>query len=140
MAISTYKPGPGTLTIGAGPLDASAQVTSCAVEPEENVETEDAVDVLSGETLPEEETATYKYKLTASFLQDALTAGGLVEYTWDHAGETVPFDYAPNDALAQKITGNLRVIPLKVGGDIKKRATADWSVKIIGTPALVANV
>lgn len=140
MAISTYKPGPGLLTLGAGPLDASAQVTACAIEPEESVETEAAVDVLDGTELPEEETATYKYKLTASFLQDALTAGGLVEYTWDNAGVTVPFDFVPNDALAQKVTGELRVIPLKIGGEVKKRATSDWSVRIIGTPVLAANV
>lgn len=140
MAISTYKPGPGLLTLGAGPLDASAQVTACAIEPEESVETEAAVDVLDGTELPEEETATYKYKLTASFLQDALTAGGLVEYTWDNAGVIVPFDFVPNDTLAQKVTGELRVIPLKIGGEVKKRATSDWSVRIIGTPVLAANV
>lgn len=134
--IESYKVGPGTLTIGTVPLDVSAQVTACRIVPEESVETVDAVDVLSGEQLAEEETASYKFKLTATFLQDVLAATGLVAYTWDHMGESVPFTFVPNSALARQITGTLRVVPLDIGGDVKKRNTSDWSVSCIGTPTL----
>jgi hypothetical protein len=136
MTILSYKLGPGTLTLGTGPLDASAQVTAIRVVPEESVETAEAVDVLSGEQLAEEETASYKYKLTATFLQDTLAAAGLVAYTWDNAGASVPFKFAPNTPLDRQITGTLRVVPLEIGGDVKKRNTSDWSVSIIGTPVL----
>lgn len=140
MTILSYKLGPGTLTLGAAPLDVSAQVTAVAIEPEESVETTDAIDVLSGEQLAEEELASYKFKLTATFLQDTLVAGGLVDFTWANAGATVPFEFVPNDTLTQKVTGSLRVVPLKIGGDVKKRNTSDWSATCIGTPDLVANV
>lgn len=140
MTILSYKLGPGTLTLGAVPLDVSAQVTAVAVEPEESVESTDAIDVLSGEQLAAEEDASYKYKLTATFLQDTLATTGLIDYTWANAGATVAFVFVPNSTLTQKITGNLRVIPLKIGGDVKKRNTSDWSVSIIGTPDLVAIV
>jgi hypothetical protein len=139
MTILSHKLGPGTLTLGAGPLDASAQVTACAIEPEESVETTEAIDVLSGEQLAAEETASYKYKLTATFLQDTLVAAGLIDYTWDNAGATVAFTFIPNTTLTQKVTGSLRVVPIKIGGDVKKRNTSDWSASIIGTPTLVAN-
>lgn len=136
MTILSHKLGPGTLTLGAVPLDASAQVTAIAVEFEEAVETEDAVDVLSGEQLAEEETASYRAKLTATFLQDDLSAGALVAFTWDNMGANVPFEFVPNTAGDRGVTGVLRVIPLKIGGDVKKRNTSDWSVRIIGIPEL----
>lgn len=136
--ILSYKSGPGSLTLGSGPLDVSAQVQECAVEWEESVTTQEAIDVLSGEQLPEEEEASYKAKLVATFLQDTLAAAGLVDYTWDNAGATVAFEFIPNDTLTQKVTGTLRVIPLKVGGAAKQRATSDWSVRCL-TAALAAN-
>ncbi len=139
MSILSYKLGPGTLNLGSGPLDVSAQVQAIAVEPEESVTTTEAIDVLSGDQLPEEEDASYRCKLTATFLQDTLVAGGLVDWTWDNAGAEMDFEFVPNDALTQKVTGTLRVVPLKIGGDVKKRNTSDWSVSCIGMPTLVAN-
>jgi hypothetical protein len=139
MTILSHKLGPGTLNLGSGPLDASGQCTAFAIEPEESVDAVDAIDVLSGEQLAAEETASYKYKAVATFLQDTLAVGGLVDYTWANAGATVAFEFIPNDVLTQKVTGFLRVIPLKIGGDVKKRNTSDWSVSCIGTPDLVAN-
>lgn len=136
MTILSHKLGPGSLTLGAVPLDVTGQVTACAIEPEESVDTTDAIDVLSGEQLAAEDEASYKYKLTATFLQDTLAAAGLVDYTWTNAGASVVFEFIPNDALARKVTGTLRVIPLKIGGDVKKRNTSDWSVSIIGVPVL----
>jgi hypothetical protein len=138
MTILSYKLGPGSLSLGSSPLDVSAQVTKCTVEADEKVDTEDAVDVLSGEQLPEEETASYEFKMTATFIQDTLLDGGLVAYTWTNMGQTVPFTFIPNTVGARKVTGNLRLIPLAIGGDVKKRNTSDWSVKIIGTPVLAA--
>lgn len=136
MTILSYKLGPGTLTIGAGPLDVSAQVTKVQVTPEENVETTDAIDVLSGEQLAEEEEASYKFKLEATFLQDTLATSGLIAYSYAHMGETVPFVFIPNADLDRKVSGSLRVVPLTIGGDVKKRNTSDVSFSIIGTPAL----
>lgn len=136
MTILSHKLGPGTLTIGAGPLDVSAQCTKCIVSPSESVDSTDAIDVLSGEQLAAEDSASYAWKLDATFLQDDLAVANFVAYTWANIGATVAFKFIPNSGITRKITGNLRVIPLAIGGDVKKRNTSDWSVAIIGTPVL----
>lgn len=136
MTVLSHKLGPGVLTLGSGPLDVSAQVTKLIVSATENVDTVDAIDVLSGEQIAEEETASYKWKLDATFVQDTLAAGGLVDFTWTNQGASIPFKFIPNNSIARKVTGTLRCIPLAIGGDIKKRNTSDWSVAIIGTPVL----
>jgi hypothetical protein len=139
MAVLSYKLGPGTLTIGTGPLDVSAQVTKCIVEADENVDTVDAIDVLSGEQIAAEDTASYKWKLSATFVQDTLAAAGLVDFTWTNAGVNIPFKFIPATAIARKVTGTIRCVPLAIGGDVKKRNTSDWSPAIIGTPVLAAT-
>lgn len=136
MTIASYKLGPGTLTIGATPLDVSAQVTKCFVEADEKVDSVDAIDVLSGEQLPEEDTASYLWKLSATFLQDDLQTTGLIAYTWTNVGQTVAFKFIPATSITRKITGNLRVVPVGVGGDVKKRNQSDVTFAIIGTPVL----
>lgn len=139
MTILSHKLGPGVLTIGAGPLDVSAQVTKCIISPEESVDTVDAIDVLSGEQLAAEDTASLKWKLDATFLQDDLAVANFVSYTWANALTNVAFKFIPNNSIARKVTGTLRVVPLAIGGDVKKRNTSDWSVSIIGTPAIAAT-
>jgi len=136
MSVESYKMGPGTLTLGSGPLDVTAQITKFTVEADESVDTEDAIDVLSGEQIAEEETASYKWKATGTALQDELADSGFVAYTWDNMGVTVAFKFIPATSLGRKVTGNLRVVPLAIGGDVKKRNTSDLSWSIIGTPVL----
>lgn len=136
MAIQSHKLGPGVLTFGAGPLAAEAQATKVVVEFEENLETQDAIPVLSGEELPEEETASYKAKLTATFLQDNLAAAGLIAYSWTNAGVEVPCRFVPNNTLDREINGTVVIMPINVGGDVKKRNTSDVTFRFIGLPVL----
>lgn len=133
MPIQTYKPGPGTFTLGTVPLDVACQVTSLAVEPSESVDAADRVDVLCGETLEGDETVTVGYRLKGNLLQD-LAAAGVVDYSWTNASDVVPFSYVPSTALAREVSGFVRVVPLKIGGDVKVRATSDLDWQIIGTP------
>ena len=133
MTINSYKVGPGTLTLGSGPLNVSAQVLSCQVVPSETVEEEDDINVLSGEVLEGEDTASIDYVLSGSFLQD-LAAAGVVDYTWTNAGDEVAFSYVPNTAVDRAIAGTVRLVPLSIGGTAKTRATSDFEWAIIGTP------
>jgi hypothetical protein len=141
MTIHSTKIGPGALQLG-GALDAEAQCRSCVVQVTENVETSDAVPVLSGEELPEQQDASYSYALACSFLQDLgqPAASGIVAYSWAHAGETVAFTYTPNNGAAagsKTVSGELRVIPLNIGGEAgPDPASSDVTFAIIGTPAL----
>lgn len=134
MPINSYKLGPGTFELGVGPLAVAAQVTSMRVVPAEEVKTFDAVPVLSGDELPAEEDASVRFTLEGTFLQDIAVAG-VVDYTWSHSGEEVPFSYTPNTVAAGNVDGVVRVVPLVIGGDeVKARPASDFTWRIIGTP------
>lgn len=133
MPIKSFKVGPGELIFGApgAPNEFSAQVTSATIEP--SVDTEDDVPVLSGEVLPgeDEETAV----LTGSLLQD-ITESGITTWTWENAGQVVPFVYIPNSELARQVTGEVKVRRTNIGGDVKTRAESDFEFPCIGMPDL----
>lgn len=137
MPINANDLGPGTLTLGAGPLDVSAQLTSCKVTPSESVGTAtDAVKVLSGESLegtPGE--ATFSYVLEGTFLQD-LQVGGVVALSWTDAGEETPFTFVPNTANGTSIAGTVVLVPLTIGGDEVEAGpmASDFTWRCIGTP------
>ena len=133
------KMGPGTLTIGAvgSPLDFSGRVTSVKVTPK--VDQEDNVTVLSGDTIAGDR--TYTATLEATVYQDDLYPGpgGLMDYSWSHKGETVPFTFTPYTG-GRSITGELTVDPLEVGGDVNKKNTTALKWDCVGFPELVDDL
>lgn len=133
MAVKSYKLGPGTLTLGAAPLDVSGQVRSCRVNPSENVTTTEAVPVLTGEELPAEDEVTYTSTLEVTLLQD-LTAAGIVDYSWTNAGDEVPFSFVPSTVEGREVSGTVRVVPIAIGGDVRTRPTSDftWTITDVG--------
>lgn len=135
--IKSYKMNEGTLSLGSveTSIDATAQVTEGAVEWSEDVE--DAVPTLSGEEL--EGDATYGATLTGTVIQD-LEDGGLTDYTWANKGKIVPFEFSPSTATGRTITGMVRLSPLKVGGEVKTKPTADFTWACIGEPILGAGL
>jgi hypothetical protein len=138
MAIKSFKMGDGTFKLGpAGVQDASCQVTNLRVECDENVTSSDAVAVLCGEELPAEDEVELTWKLSGNVVQD-IAAADLVSYTWTNASDEVAFEFVPNTVAARKVTGIVRLVPLTLGGDVKKRPQADFTWQIIGTPVLAA--
>ena len=137
MPVAAQTMGPGVFTIGSvgTPLDLTAQVTSLKVTP--STESGDSVPTLSGETLDAEETTSWA--LSGSMIQD-LTEDGMYDYTWNNAGDVVPFTFTPSTAAGRDITGNVKVRPLEVGGDVKVKNTVDFEWPIIGTPVLSASL
>ena len=139
MPISSYKMGPGTLTLGAAAdlIDLSCQMTNLRVEPSETVKSTDAVPVLCGEELPAEESASYSFRMKGTLLQD-LAAAGACDWTWEHRGEEHVFTFVPNTVAGRSITGTVRVAPIVIGGDVDKtkRPTSDIDWAVIGDPAL----
>jgi hypothetical protein len=134
---SSYTVGPGVLALGAvgTSVDWSAQVKGCKVTPKVNAE--DNVNVLSGGQLAGER--TYDWSLSATVVQD-LSDDGNVEWSWEHAGEEVPFTFTPSTAMGKSVTGTLIVDPLELGGDAKTKPTSDLEFSIVGTPALGADL
>lgn len=137
MPINSYKMGPGTLELGAVPLDVSCQVTSLTVEPTEEVEEGESIDVLCGETLEDDDEVTYSYRLTGTLLQD-LAAAGVVDWSWVNKGTEQDFTFIPNDVAARRVVGTVRPVPMSIGGDVKTRPTSDIDWAIIGEPVFEA--
>jgi hypothetical protein len=137
VPIKSYTMKEGTLTLGSvgTSIDATAQVTEGAVEWSEDVE--DSVPTLSGEELAGE--ATYTATLTGTVIQD-LEDGGLTDFTWINKGKIVPFEFTPAAATGRTITGSVRLSPLKVGGSVKSKPTADFTWTCIGEPVLGASL
>lgn len=135
MTTVSYLMGPGTLTFGA--QAASGQITNCRVVPSENIASTDAIPTLDGGELEAQEVASLSWKLEGTVVQD-IASGQLTAYTWTNAGAEVAFVFIPNTVAARKVTGTVRIIPFQVGGDVKKKNTADFSMSCIGTPVLAA--
>ena len=127
------KLGPGKLTIGATApllLDLSCQVSAAKIEWDKDKE--DDTPVLCGETVAGG--TTYSAKLTASVLLD-LSDAGMVDFTWTHKGEQLPFVFEPNTEAGKSVTGTLTVDPIDVGGDeVKKNMSVDIEWDIVGEP------
>jgi hypothetical protein len=133
----------GTLTLTAGtagtPLDVSCQVTNIRVTTAYS-DDGDSLTTLCGDT----KSAPRKldgHKLAGTIVQDfdyAETAGGVIDFLWNHSLEVVDFEYVPNDlASAPTLSGQLTVeIPADTyGGDVGTRVTSDFEWSIDGAPS-----
>ena len=141
MPIESYKLGPGSLIFDDGtPFDLSLQVTGIKINPSETVQTAEAVKVLGGGGLAAEDSASYRYTISGSVLQD-IAAAGIVSWTWDHEGEFVDFTFVPSTAEARQATGRCRIVPLQFGGDeIDARPQAEFEYVCEAKPVLAAAV
>lgn len=129
MPIKSTILGPGSLKLGetGTQIEFAAQLTACSIKV--NTDTEDDIDVLSGETLEGEE--TYTYDLTGKLLQD-FELDSLEDYCFENRGLKVPWVFTPNSDAERIFTGILRVRPVDRGGDVKKRNSSDFTFRIIG--------
>lgn len=134
MPVKGYKVGPGELTFGTGIglRDFTAQVTSAAIDWSENVE--DDVPTLDGGQL--EGDASYTATLSGTMVQD-VSETGVVDWSWTNKGARLPFSYTPNTDEDAAFTGVCRIKPLKAGGDVRTRPTADFEFACIGEPVMV---
>lgn len=127
MAIKKQKLGPGTLTIGAtgSGQEMAKQATAVAIEP--SYSDGDRQIVLSGDV--DQEAAEWEGTLTSTFFQD-YDAAGLLAWTWEHDGETLPFTFVPNSAAGFEVSGEVLVRPATIGGDVDTENTSEveWSL------------
>lgn len=139
MPIKSYTLGDGSLVFDDGtPFDVSLQVTGCRITPSESVQAGDSVKVLGGGELAGEEIASYTYTLSGNLIQD-ISLAGVVEWTWDHEGEWVPFTFIPSDLEARQWDGECRIVPLEVGGsDVGQRPRSDFEYRIKAKPVASA--
>lgn len=135
MATRSYKVGPGTLELGAGPLAVEGQFSNVAVNWSEAVKTTDDIDLLDGSTLDGDENPSYAATLTGTLVQD-LAAAGVIEWSWTNKGTEQPFTFVPNTVEGREVSGTLIPVPITIGGDAKVTATAQITWRIKGDPDL----
>jgi hypothetical protein len=133
MPANSVRLGPGTFSLGTVPAAYDCQVQSMGVNVDKS--TSDDIPVLCGDVILG--TATYAYSLAGTVLQDFAADAGLVQYSWEHMGETVDFVFTPNTAAGTSCSGQLVMDPLSFGdsgaayGDI---LTSDFEWAIQGLP------
>ena len=134
MAVKILTVGPGKLSIGSDALiqQFESQVTSVKLVP--NTETEDAINVLSGEQVAGDRSESFT--LEGSMLQDFGDANSRTEWLFSHRGEEHPFSFQPNNSKGKKITGTLVVEAIEIGGDARTKAQSDFEFQVIGAPVI----
>lgn len=136
MAIKKQKLGPGTLTIGetGSGQEMAKQATAVAIEP--SYSDGDRQVVLSGDT--DQEDSAWEGTLTATFFQD-YAVDGLLAWTWENDGKVLPFTFVPSTTAGFEVSGEVKVRPATIGGDVDAENTSEieWSLPdkpIIGEP------
>jgi hypothetical protein len=116
--------GPGSLKIGAtgSEREWAGQSTKTTLTP--NVDSEDSIPTLDGGELEGEETTTWE--LSGTILQD-YDLDSLEDFAFDNAGKWLACEFVPNNAKARAYSLEVKLRPLAVGGDVKKRNTSDFT-------------
>ena len=58
---------------------------------------------------------------------DDFDTDNLSAWCFDHSGETMPFEWVPNNKGKIKWTGKVNVSAVSIGGDVKNKNTNDFS-------------
>jgi hypothetical protein len=137
MASQTFtRLGPGTLHFGdtGDGMDFAARTTKTSIAPD--IKDEDPVPLLNGDDYVAEGDVTGS--VSGEFYQD-LDMAGLVAWTWQHAGEVMTFEFIPSTAGKIKATGQCKIKPVTLGGDVKKANTSEFEFPLVGgLPTLAA--
>lgn len=136
MTINSTKLGPGRLTIGAvgTTKEFASQLRKCQLQP--SVDTTDPIPVLSGEELPGDD--TYSYTLSGTILDDYNLATSLAVWAETNKGDVMPFEFVPSTAGTLMVSGDLKVQPIGLGGDVKTRNENDFEFTLVGDPTYEA--
>jgi hypothetical protein len=132
MAPKAHRLGPGSLKFGetGTPMEFAAQLTNARISP--SINEEDAIDVLSGETIDGDDTIDW---VVAGTLHQSFDKAGLVYWCFENRLTVVPFDFVPNtDEADYGWRGNCKIVPIDAGGDVKTKNTSDFEFKVIGEP------
>jgi hypothetical protein len=126
MATVSQKLGPGLLEfiLSGTTKTFSGQVTNCRIEFPDS----DAVSVLDGGELVDD-----SYTLAGTLLQD-YTITGYLNFFLTHRGAKASWKFVPNTAMEDGTvySGECNLKALNIGGDVKSRATSDFSFSGIG--------
>ena len=132
MSGTTNKLGPGVLTIGDSATAGDFAGRAIKVELTPDIDEGDALNYLDGSS---EQDETETWTLSGEFVQ-SFTTGDLAVWCHKHKGEQLAFDFVPNKAGAVQAKGTLTVRPVKIGGDVKTKATTEFEFPLVGEPTI----
>ena len=112
--VRTLGPGSFTITDTEKGRDFSADLTKAQLNPSNS--SDDPTTYLDGS----QEANTSTTWTMEGTIGDDFSADGLSVWCFDHAGETLPFEFVPNKT----------VTPVGVGGDVKSKNTNDFSFPV----------
>ena len=132
--ITAHKLGPGTLKFGdtGSEQEFASHVTTCEITPSFNEE--DPIPTLSGDQYVDGD-ATFEGTISGEFLQE-YTVEGLVKWTWDNNGQTVPFTFTPRNDAELSWKGECVIRPVNVGGEVKTANTAEFEFRVLELPTI----
>ena len=132
--ITAHKLGPGTLKFGdtGSEQEFASHVTTCTISPSFNEE--DPIPTLSGDQFVDGE-ASFEGTISGEFLQE-YTVAGLVKWTWDNNGQTVPFVFTPRTDAELSWKGECVIRPVNVGGEVKTANTAEFEFRVLELPTI----
>lgn len=131
MPVKSSQLGPGSLTIGqpASSREWGGQLTKCALTP--STDFEDNIPVLDGGELSGDATTTWI--LGGTLLQD-YDLDSLEDFAFENRLKDLPFVFTPSNTGKREYSGVVTVVPITVGGDVKKRNTSDFEFRVLGEP------
>lgn len=126
--MTAEKLGPGTLKFGdtGSAKEFQAQTSKTEFKPE--LKLEDPTGMLDGSDYqaPGEWSGTISGTFFQSYGVDSLIA-----WCYEHAGEIMPFTFAPKGETGISFAGRCVIMPVSVGGEAKKTNTTDFEFKVI---------
>lgn len=123
--------GPGSLKIGetGSEKEFATDLSKTALTP--STDSEDDVPMLDGSNMSGEDTTTWA--LSGTMYQN-YDFDSLEKWCFDHRGEELPFVFVPNNAGGIDWSGVIKIRPITVGGDVKKKNTSDFEFPLVGEP------
>lgn len=125
-----HRTGPGILTFGSAgaEVDFAAPCTSINLTPE--VAKGDQTATLGGFTVSEGGETTWK--LSGSLYQ-GFRRTDLIRWCFDNQGAELPFRFTPSTEHSDyDWTGTVAIVPLAIGGDVRKKNTSDFEFTVVG--------
>ena len=129
--------GPGSLAIGetASVRQIASDLTKITITP--STDSEDDTPMLDGSNETGADTTTWEMGFTA---MDKYTLDSLIVWANTNAGKELPFVFTPNSEAELVVGGVVKVRPIGLGGDVKKKNTNDVTWPIVGDPTFTAGV
>jgi len=129
--------GPGSLKIGltGSSREWAGDCTKTALTP--STSSEDPMPMLDGSNLDGEDTTTWSLDGT---LVDNFDFDSLQNFCIANAGKVLPFVWTPNNDGGSDYSGSVKIRPIGIGGDVKKKNANDFSFPLIGAPTVGENV